>query len=102
MRPDRSCCRSCGTPRPFFYLRTANTGHPGSITTLHADSAALAFEHLTLMVKEACGGRELARADILELLHALVDIVVQIRRVDGRFQVTEVWYEPDRPRALAG
>jgi type IV secretion system protein VirB1 len=86
-------------------LRTAlsyyNTGHPGSITTLHADSAALAFEQLTLLVKESEGGRDLSRDDIRGLLHRLVDVVVQMQRVDGRFRVTEVWYEPLRKRALA-
>jgi type IV secretion system protein VirB11 len=35
------------------------------------------------------------------LLHLLVDIVVQMRRVEGRYQITEVYYEPDRKRALA-
>ncbi|WP_421937314.1 P-type DNA transfer ATPase VirB11 [Phenylobacterium sp.] len=101
MRPDRILLQELRDASAFFYLRTANTGHPGSITTLHADSAALAFEQLTLMVKESDAGRELARADIHALLRVLVDVVVQVRRVDGRFRVTEVWYEPDRPRALA-
>ncbi len=101
MRPDRILLQELRDASAFFYLRTANTGHPGSITTLHADSAALAFEQLTLMVKESDAGRELARADIQALLRVLVDVVVQVRRVDGRFRVTEVWYEPDRPRALA-
>ena len=101
MRPDRILLQELRDASAFFYLRTANTGHPGSITTLHADSAALAFEQLTLMVKESDAGRELARDDIRALLHVLVDVVVQIRRADGRFRVTEVWYEPHRQRALA-
>jgi len=101
MRPDRILLQELRDASAFFYLRTANTGHPGSITTLHADSAALAFEQLTLMVKESEAGRELARDDIRALLRVLVDIVVQVRRADGRFRVTEVWYEPHRQRALA-
>ena len=52
-------------------------------------------------MKESEGGRDLARDDIRALLHLLVDVVVQMRRVDGRFRVTEVWYEPLRKRALA-
>lgn len=101
MRPDRILLQELRDASAFFYLRTANTGHPGSITTLHADSAALAFEQLTLMVKESDAGRELARDDIRALLQVLVDVVVQVRRTDGRFRVTEVWYEPLRQRALA-
>jgi type IV secretion system protein VirB11 len=101
MRPDRILLQELRDGTAFFYLRNVNTGHPGSITTLHADSAALAFEQLTLLVKESEGGRDLARDDIRGLLHLLVDVVVQMRRIEGRFRVTEVWYEPLRKRALA-
>ena len=101
MRPDRILLQELRDGTAFFYLRNVNSGHPGSITTIHADSAALAFEQLTLLVKESEGGRDLARDDIRALLHALVDIVVQMKRTDGRFRVTEVWYEPLRKRALA-
>ncbi len=101
MRPDRILLQELRDGTAFFYLRNVNSGHPGSITTIHADSAALAFEQLTLLVKESEGGRDLARDDIRALLHQLVDIVVQMRRVDGKFRITEVWYEPARKRALA-
>lgn len=45
----------------FYYIRNINSGHPGSITTVHADSPDLAFEQLTLLVKESEGGQDLAR-----------------------------------------
>jgi len=101
MRPDRILLQELRDGTAFFYLRNVNTGHPGSITTIHADSATLAFEQLTLLVKESEGGRDLARDDIRHLLHLLVDVVVQMRREDGRFRIAEVWYEPLRKRALA-
>ncbi|MGE5564989.1 MAG: P-type DNA transfer ATPase VirB11 [Parcubacteria group bacterium] len=101
MRPDRILLQELRDGTAFFYLRNVNTGHPGSITTIHADSAVLAFEQLTLLVKESEGGRDLARDDIRSLLHLLVDVVVQMRRVEGRFRMTEVWYDPLRKRALA-
>jgi type IV secretion system protein VirB11 len=101
MRPDRILLQELRDGTAFFYLRNVNSGHPGSITTIHADSAMLAFEQLTLLVKESEGGRDLARDDIRALLHMLVDIVVQMQRVDGRFRITEVWYEPLRKRTLA-
>jgi type IV secretion system protein VirB11 len=101
MRPDRILLQELRDGTAFFYLRNVNTGHPGSITTIHADSATLAFEQLTLLVKESEGGRDLARHDIRSLLHLLVDVVAQMRRVDGRFRMTEVWYDPLRKRALA-
>jgi type IV secretion system protein VirB11 len=101
MRPDRILLQELRDGAAFFYLRNVNTGHPGSITTIHADSALLAFEQLTLLVKESEGGRELPRAEIRALLHVLVDVVVQMRRVDGRFSVSEIYYDPLRKRALA-
>lgn len=94
MRPDRILLQELRDGTAFFYLRNVNSGHPGSITTVHADSAALAFEQLSLLVKESEGGRDLERRDILDLLHLLVDVVVQCKKLDGRFLVTEIWFEP--------
>jgi type IV secretion system protein VirB11 len=60
---------------------------------VHASSAELAFEQLTLLVKESGPGRELERADIRALLHQLVDVVVQCGRdPSGRRAVSEIWY----------
>ena len=75
-----------------------NSGHPGSITTVHADSAFLAFEQLTLLVRESEGGRDLPRDDIRTMLHLMVDVVVQMKKSDGRFLMTEVWHDPLRKR----
>lgn len=99
MRPDRILLQELRDSAAFFYLRNVNSGHPGSITTIHADSAELAFEQLTLLVKESEGGRDLARDDIRHLLHMLVDVVVQCRKVEGRFEVSEIWFEPERRAA---
>jgi type IV secretion system protein VirB11 len=71
-----------------------NSGHPGSITTIHAASAELAFDQLTLLVKESEGGADLARDDIRSLLKILVDVVVQMKKVQGTFRVTEIYYDP--------
>jgi type IV secretion system protein VirB11 len=98
MRPDRILLQELRDGTAFFYLRNVNSGHPGSITTIHADSAALAFEQLTLLVRESEGGRDLPREDIRELLHLLVDVVVQMKKADGRFRMTEVYYDPLRKR----
>ena len=102
MRPDRILLQELRDGTAFFYLRNVNSGHPGSITTVHANSAAGAFEQLTLLVKESAGGRDLARDDIRGLLHALVDVVVQMKKVEpgrgepARYRMTEVYFEPVR------
>ena len=64
MRPDRILLQELRDGTAFFFLRNVNSGHPGSITTVHADSAFLAFEQLTLLVRESEGGRDLPRDDI--------------------------------------
>lgn len=101
MRPDRILLQELRDASAFFYLRNVNSGHPGSITTVHANSAALAFEQLTLLVKESEAGRDLHRDDIRHLLTTLVDIVVHVERRGGHFRLAEVWHEPLRPRAVA-
>ena len=96
MKPDRILLAELRAEEAFDYLRNVNSGHPGSITSVHAASAALAFEQLVLLIKQSRAGAELARADIKSLLYQLVDVVIQFGR-DGRERViSEVWYEPAR------
>jgi type IV secretion system protein VirB11 len=94
MRPDRILLQELRDGTAFYYLRNVNTGHPGSITTIHADSASLAFEQLTLLVKESAEGRELSRGDIRHLLHLSIDVVVQMSRQGGRYRISEIYYDP--------
>ncbi len=92
MWPDRILLQELRDGTAFCYIRNVNSGHPGSITTVHADSARLAFEQLTLLVKESDGGRDLGRDDIREMLKIAIDVIVQCKRIDGRFRVTEIYY----------
>jgi type IV secretion system protein VirB11 len=101
MRPDRILLAELRSDEAFDYLRNVNSGHPGSITSVHASSAELAFEQLTLLVKQSDAGGDLPREDIKALLYTLIDIVVQFAVIDHRRCISEVWYEPGRKRALA-
>ncbi|MDH0910566.1 P-type DNA transfer ATPase VirB11 [Rhizobium pusense] len=92
MRPDRILLQELRDGTAFYYIRNVNSGHPGSITTVHADSARLAFEQLTLLVKESEGGGDLERHDIREMLTLAIDVIVQCKRIDGRFRVTEIYF----------
>jgi type IV secretion system protein VirB11 len=100
MKPDRILLAELRAEEAFDYLRNVNSGHPGSITSVHASSAALAFEQLVLLVKQSEGGRQLARRDIRSLLKRLIDVVIQcgVER-HARF-IKEIWYRP-RSSALA-
>ena len=98
MRPDRILLAELRAEEAFDYLRNVNSGHPGSITSVHAASAELAFEQLVLLVKQSKGGQELSRADIKQLLYLLVDVVIQFGVEHHQRFIKEIWYDPARKR----
>lgn len=102
MKPDRILLAELRSEEAFDYLRNVNSGHPGSITSIHAASAELAFEQLVLLVKQNPGGRELAREDIKSLLYLLIDIVIQFGVESHERFIKEIWYDPERKRRIAG
>jgi len=103
MKPDRILLAELRAEEAFDYLRSVNSGHPGSITSVHATSAELAFEQLVLLVKQSAAGRELSRADIKDLLYLLIDIVIQFDTDRHERYIKEIWYQPSRKhRALGG
>jgi type IV secretion system protein VirB11 len=96
MKPDRILLAELRSEEAFDYLRNVNSGHPGSITSVHAASAELAFEQLVLLVKQSRGGQELPRADIKQLLYLLVDVVIQFGVERHRRFIKEIWFDPGR------
>jgi type IV secretion system protein VirB11 len=98
MKPDRILLAELRGEEAFDYLRNVNSGHPGSITSVHAASAELAFEQLMLLVKQSRAGQELAREEIKSLLYLLIDVVVQFGVEHRERCIKEVWYDPARKR----
>lgn len=88
MRPDRLLVGEIRGPEAFTFLRAINTGHPGSITTVHADSPAGALDQIGFMTLQA--GLTLTRADVLDYARSVIDVIVQVARVDGRRSVTDI------------
>ena len=99
MRPDRVLMQELRDGAAFAYLRSVVAGHPGSITTLHAQSAAGAFDALRLMVRQHPAGATLADADVRSLLSQMVDIVVHCERRGNAFAVSELWWKEARHAA---
>src|ERR1700677_5164620 len=103
MKPDRILLAELRADEAFDYLRNVNSGHPGSITSVHAASAELAFEQLVLLVKQNQGGRDLARRDIKSLLYLLIDVVIQFGVESHERFIKEIWYDPERKhRVMTG
>jgi type IV secretion system protein VirB11 len=94
MKPDRILLAELRAEEAFDYLRNANSGHPGSITSVHASSATLAFEQVMLLVKQSPAGRELARQEIRTMLFMLIDVVIQFACSRQQRFIEEIWYEP--------
>ncbi len=98
LKPDRILLAELRAEEAFDYLRNVNSGHPGSITSVHATSAELAFEQLVLLVKHNSGARDLARADIKSILYLLIDVVIQFGVERHERFIKEICFEPQRKR----
>jgi type IV secretion system protein VirB11 len=96
MRPDRVLLAELRGDETFFFIQNVlNSGHPGTITTVHATRAKLAFRRLALLIKGSREGAGLDLADITDNLYTLIDIVVQMERLpDGRRVASEVYFDP--------
>jgi len=88
MRPDRILLGELRGPEAFTFLRAVNTGHPGSMTTIHANSPEAAVEQLILLTLQA--GHNVRREDMISYLRQVVDIIVQLERHDGARRVAQV------------
>ena len=79
MKPDRIFLAEVRGDECFHFVRLAASGHPGSITSVHAGSCALAFEQMSLMIRESGAGGGLRMAEIKWLLGVVVDVDRAVR-----------------------
>jgi type IV secretion system protein VirB11 len=99
LTPDRPIAGELRGGEAFAYLELINSGHSGSITTVHADSPMLMFERLGQMVQRFEGASGMSHVQIIDYAKSLIDIVVQMKRddIDGKRYVSEIYYR-DAPR----
>src|SRR5438876_3103199 len=89
MRPDRSFVGAVRGPETLDMLQAMNTGHEGSLTTIHANSPRDALSRLETLVMTA--GVELPLRAIREQVSSAFDLLVQITRlVDGSRRITHI------------
>ncbi len=89
MRPDRIIVGEIRGVEAYDFLEAINTGHPGAVTTIHADSPALAFDRLALMVMRS--GVQLSHSEVITYAKRTIDLVVQVGRRNGARGVLEVY-----------
>jgi pilus assembly protein CpaF len=89
MRPDRIIVGEVRGPETLDMLQAMNTGHEGSLTTIHANSPRDALSRLETLVMTA--GVELPHRAIREQIASAFDMLVQIQRlVDGSRRITHI------------
>jgi pilus assembly protein CpaF len=89
MRPNRIIVGECRGPEALDMLQAMNTGHEGSLTTVHANSPRDALRRLETMVLMA--GYDLPIRAVREQVASAIDLIVQLERLpDGRRIVSEV------------
>lgn len=88
MRPDRIIVGECRGPEALDMLQAMNTGHDGSLTTVHANSATEVLQRLEVLVLMAA---DLPVPAIHRQIESAIDVVVHISRVaGGKRAVTQI------------
>jgi type IV secretion system protein VirB11 len=97
LRPDRIILGELRGLEAATFLDAINTGHAGSFTTIHAQSARKALDRLALLVMAS--GTRLGYAEVIRYLEGSIDVIVQMGRDGEKRGIVEVWVpDGDRPQ----
>jgi type IV secretion system protein VirB11 len=88
LRPDRIVLGELRGAESVSFLRAINTGHPGSFSTIHANSLRGALEQLALMVMQT--GIGLTRSDTIAYAASVIDVIVQLDRQGGKRRISAI------------
>lgn len=98
-RPDRIIVGEVRGSEAYDLLEALNTGHAGSLSTIHANSATQALNRFASCVTQS--GVELPYQVIRDQISACVQLVVHVQRVDGRREVSELLHVGPNPTPAA-
>lgn len=90
LRPDRIVLGEVRGGEAVTFLSAINSGHGGSFTSLHADSARKAFDKLAFLVLGS--GTRLNFSEVLQYLKSSIDVVIQTDRENSERGIVEVWF----------
>ena len=88
--PDRIFLAELRGEEAWEYITSLNTGHPGSITTTHANNCLQTYERVATLVRNSDAGIQLDAEMVKAVLYTTIDIVLFIRQ----FKLVEVFYDP--------
>ena len=86
MRPDRIILGEIRGHEAVSFLRAVNTGHPGSISTIHANSCEGAIDQLAFLAMQ--GGLKLGLSDIRKYIESAIDLSINLTRIRGQVYFT--------------
>ncbi|CAB3743735.1 P-type DNA transfer ATPase VirB11 [Achromobacter kerstersii] len=90
--PDRIFLSELRGPEAWDYLNALNTGHPGSVTTTHANNARGAYDRVALLVKQSVAGNQMDLDTIRQYLFSTLDISLYF----ANYKLVEVYFNPGR------
>lgn len=96
MRPDRLFVGEVRGSEAFAFLRAINTGHPGSMSTVHADTPLGAYEQVAMLVMQSGLSPAYPKQDLISYIQSVIPIVIQLRREGGRRSVSEIFFARGR------
>lgn len=96
MRPDRIVVGELRGGEAFTFLEAINTGHGGSMTTIHAEHPGLAIERLAMMVTRA--GVAMPYGDVVRYVRASIHLIIQLERAEGRRGIAEMFMPGEEAR----
>jgi len=88
--PDRIFLSELRGAEAWDYLNALNTGHPGSVTTTHANSARDTYRRVALLIKQSVAGSQMEVETILRYLYSTLDISLYF----ADYKLVEVYFSP--------
>lgn len=99
LKPDRIFLTELRGDEAWDYLSALNTGHPGGLTSVHANDAKSVHYRIAQLAKESATGQTMDYGYILNTVRATIDIVCFFENT----RMTELYYNPvEKYRALSG
>lgn len=89
MRPDRIILGEIRGHEAFTFLRAINTGHPGSLTTIHANTPQSALDQLAMLALQ--GNPGMSWDMVMRMACATIDFVVQVERGGSGRRIVEIY-----------
>jgi len=90
LRPDRIILGELRGVEAYPFIRAINTGHPGAITTIHADTPRGALDQIAFLVLQYGMSLDLER--VREYVARQIDVIIQLGRQNGERRVEKVFY----------